>query len=294
MTSPRLVVTVGIASLAAAAFGAAPGGSHHRNVSMRTDGPIADCGALHVTFDDRDAEVQAEDHTITRGEAPILRVRANENGGMQIQGWDKDVYSVSLCKAAAHDSQTLLSQVKLSVQHGEVTVAGMPRGNDVTAFLLVRAPKAAALDLEVDNGPLALYRVDGKVTARATNGPVSAEGCSGEIDLSTENGPVSSEDNRGKLRLRAENGPIGVDLDGDTWNGSGLDAHAENGPVTLRIPHGYKSAVVVESDGNGPFHCSSICSEGRKTWDDRKKRVEFGSGPTMVRVSVVNGPISVD
>jgi hypothetical protein len=53
--------------------------------------------------------------------------------------------------------------------------------------------------------------------------------------------------------------------------------------------------VVVESDGNGPFSChANVCSEGRKTWDEDKKRVEFGSGPTLVHVSSVNGPISVD
>jgi hypothetical protein len=50
----------------------------------------------------------------------------------------------------------------------------------------------------------------------------------------------------------------------------------------------------LESEGHSPFQCSSsVCSEGRKIWDDDHKRVEFGSGPTVVRVSSVNGPVSV-
>jgi len=35
------------------------------------------------------------------GEAPTLRVHAETNGGVQLQGWDKDTYSITTCKAAA-------------------------------------------------------------------------------------------------------------------------------------------------------------------------------------------------
>jgi len=84
------------------------------------------------------------------------------------------------------------------------------------------------------------------------------------------------------VNIRTQNGPIDVVLSGQTWNGSGLQAHAENGPLTIRVPHGYQSGVVVESEGHSPFSCrANVCSEGRKTWEDDKKRVEFGSGPTL-------------
>jgi hypothetical protein len=298
-TSRRVLSALGIAGFASvAAVSAAP--THHRhsrNVSIHDDGPVADCNALHITFDGRDAVVQTEDRTITRAEAPTLRVKADANSGMQVEGWEKDVYSISLCKAAAPgaDAESLLSQIKLSFQNGELTWSGPSHDDAAATYLLVRAPKAAALDLEVTNGPLSVYHVAGKITARAQNGPVSARGCTGELDLSAQNGPVSSEDNSGRLRLHAQNGPVSVSLRGDVWIGPspGLEARAENGPVTLQIPRGYKSGVVVESTGRGPFSCASVCSEGRKSWDDDHKRVEFGSGPTMIRVSVGNGPVSV-
>ncbi len=296
-TSRRVLSALSFAGLAiAAAVTAAP--THHRhsrNVSIHDDGPIADCNALHITFDGRQALVQSEDRTITRAEAPTLRIKADPNSGMQVEGWEKDVYSVSLCKAAAPgaDAERLLSQIKLSFQNGELSVAGPPYDDAAATYMLVRAPKAAALDLEVTNGPLSVYHVAGKITARAQNGPVSASGCTGELDLSAQNGPVSSEDNSGRLNLHAQNGPVSVSLRGEGWSGSGLEARAENGPVTLQIPRGYKSGVVVESSGRGPFSCASVCSEGRKSWDDDHKRVEFGSGPTLVRLSVGNGPVSV-
>jgi len=65
--------------------------------------------------------------------------------------------------------------------------------------------------------------------------------------------------------------------------------------VTVSIPSGYQSGVVVESEGHSPFQCqASVCSEGRKTWEEDVKRIEFGNGPAVVRVSTVNGPVSVD
>jgi len=36
-----------------------------------------------------------------------------------------------------------------------------------------------------------------------------------------------------------------------------------------------------------------VCNEGRRTWDEVHKRVEFGAGPTVIRVSTVNGPVTV-
>lgn len=297
LTSHKVLSALSLAGLAGVAvLSAAPAHNRHsRNVSIQGDGPVADCSALHITFDGREAVVQTEDRIITKAEAPTLRVQADANAGLQVEGWEKDVYSVSLCKAAAPgaDAEGLLSQIHLSFQNGELSVAGPTDDRATATYLLVRAPRSAALDLEVTNGPLSVYQVAGKVVARAMNGPVSARGCSGELDLSAENGPISSEDNSGRLRLRAQNGPVDVSLRGAGWSGAGLEARAENGPVTLQIPRGYKSGVVVESTGRGPFSCSSVCSEGRKTWDDDHKRVEFGSGPTMIRLSVGNGPVAV-
>jgi hypothetical protein len=189
----------------------------------------------------------------------------------------------------------LLSEIHLAFEHGELSVSGPHHGDRWSAYLLIRAPKAATMDLSTHNGPVTLHHVDGSLKVRAENGPVSVEECTGDLDLSSQNGPVTLEGNSGKQSVRTENGPVNVHLTGIEWAGSGLEAHATNGPVNLEIPAGYKSGVVLESEGSGPFRCrASVCSEGRKTWDDDRKRVEFGSGPTLVRVSTVNGPVSVN
>src|SRR6266849_8792001 len=258
---------------------AAPGwGEFGRGSSTHWgDGPAADCSDLHIRLDGERPTIQSEERTVSKAEAAVLRVHEVENGGVQVQGWDKDVYSVTACKAAVGgDAARLLSQIKLAVQGGEVSVSG-PHGDreDWTVYLLIRTPRSADIEVTAHNGPVSLYSVNGKITTRATNGPISFSGTSG------------------KLRLHTQNGPISVSL-GANWDGSELVADAVNGPLTLRVPSGFRSSFLVESNGHSPISChASICSDARKTWDDEHRRIEYGSGSPVIRLSTQNGPISV-
>jgi hypothetical protein len=302
MVSRTILSSVGITVWAAVLVTAAPRAISHRHseqpteISVHDEWPAASCSDLHIEFDGRDAVIQSEEKTITKAEAPTLRVQAEANGGVQVQGWDQDAYSVTLCKAVrpGSDSDGMLGQIKLTFSNGQLGIAGPNSHQQWSAHLLIKAPRAAVLDLNVHNGPMGLFKVQGTLKVHAVNGPVTISGCHGEITVRAENGPISLEENSGKLDVQTQNGPLTIDLEGTTWNGAGMQAHANNGPVTLRVPSGYQSGVILESDGHGPFSCSaSVCNEGRKTWDDERKRVEFGSGPTMVHISTVNGPVSV-
>jgi hypothetical protein len=297
MNSRKLLSVLGILVWSTVVLTAWPHSTPKHNVfaTMWTHGKlVTDCSELHMRFsDDREAVIQSEERTITKAEAPTLRVTAETNGGIQVQGWDSDTYSVTVCKAA--ETEDAVSQIHMSFENGELGVTGPSSPDRWSAHFLIRAPKAAALELSAHNGPLSVYNVDGRLKVRAQNGPVSIRGCSGELDLAAQNGPLTLENNSGKQTARIQNGPVTVTLSGDSWNGTGLDAQATNGPVRLEIPSGYRSGVVLESAGHGPFDCNAtVCSEGRKTWDDDHKRIEFGTGPTLVRVSTVNGPVSVN
>jgi hypothetical protein len=300
MTSRQRLSVIGIVIWTGVALTAAPRAipRHHTvAISQPEDFIAASCSDLHIRFDHHDTVMQSEERSISKSEAPTLRVRAEMNGSVQVQGWDQASYSVTLCKAAEAGSsaESILSQIHLTFHEGELGVSGPASGDRWAAHLLIRAPKSAAMDLTVHNGPMTLRHVEGSLKIRAENGPISVTECTGDLDLSSQNGPVTLEGNSGRQIVRTENGPVTVSLSGEAWDGSGLEAHATNGPVNLEIPSGYKSGVILESDGNGPFQChASVCSEGRKTWDDEHQRIEFGSGPTVVRVSAVNGPVSVN
>lgn len=270
---------------------------HSMNISGGNRHPAADCSDLHIEFDGRDAVIKTEEHTLTKAEAPVLHVRPHRNGGVQVQGWDKDVYSVTACKAAANydgAAERVLSQITMSVSGGEVSTNGPNGDEDWTIYLLVRAPKASTIDLQTDNGPLSLYSVDGKLTAHATNGPISLRDFSGDAEIRATNGPISVAGSSGNLNVHTENGPISIDLKGKTWTGAGLSADAQNGPLTLFVPDDYQSSFAVESRNYSPMSCrASICDSARKTWDDNNRRIEFGSSPAMIRLSTVNGPVSI-
>jgi hypothetical protein len=259
--------------------------------------PAATCSDLHVRFDDREAVMESEDRTVTKAEAPTLRVRPHANGGVQVQGWDKDNYSVTSCKFAANydgGAQRLLAQMTLSVKNGEVSTNGPSDDSDWTNYLLIRAPKASVIDLETANGPLSLYSVDGRLTAHATNGPITLRDFSGDADVRATNGPITITGSSGNVRIHTENGPISINLKGTTWAGTGLTADAQNGPLTLSVPSDYKSSFSVESRNYSPMSChASICEKAQKTWDDNNRRIEFGGSPAMIRLSTVNGPVSV-
>ena len=290
--APAVPAMPAVPAIPAFDFTEYPGGSTHYS-----DEPVANCSELHLRLRDEKPTVESEERTVSKAEARVLRVHEIQNGGVQVQGWDKDVYSVTACKAAVgsgEEAHRLLSQIKLSVQGGEVSVSGPASRDEWTVFLLIRTPKAADIELTTHNGPAGFYSVDGKITARATNGPISIKDCSGEADIAAVNGPISFIGTGGNLRLHTENGPISVRLDASTWTGAGLVADAVNGPLTLRLPSGFQSSFLVESSEHSPLSCqASICSDTRRTWDDEHRRIEFGSGAPLIRLSTKNGPISV-
>jgi len=290
---------ISFSALLALGFTTARANRHHHsvNISGSHKQPATDCSDLRTRFDDRDAVVRSEERTLTKSEAAVLQVQPHKNGGVQVVGWDKETYSVTACKAAAGSSdeaERTLSQITMDIDHGKISVKGPGDENEWTVELLIRTPKSATINLDTMNGPISLYDVDGKLTARATNGPISLKNFSGDAEITAVNGPITVEGSKGSVRIRTENGPISVALEGKTWSGTGLTADAHNGPLTLMVPSGYESSFVVESTNYAPVSCkASICDNARKTWDDQHRRIEYGNAPAMIRLSTVNGPVSV-
>jgi hypothetical protein len=284
------------------AIPAVPGWSdwdHRHSMSMSGghNEPATGCSDFHVRFDDRAAATESEERTITKADAPTLRVHPHKNGGVQVQGWDKDTYSVTSCKFASNEdggAQRILAQMTLSVKNGEVSTNGPSDDGEWAIYLLIRAPKGSVIDLETANGPLSLYSVDGKLTAHATNGPITLRDFSGDADVRAANGPITITGSSGNVRIHTENGPVSINLKGTTWSGTGLTADAQNGPLTLSVPSDYKSSFSVESRNYSPMSChASICDNARKTWDGNNRRIEYGSSPAMIKLSTVNGPVSI-
>jgi len=286
----RLLSVAALAAFLVPALALAKG--HSVTISSDDVDTVTECRDINIRFNDQEA-VRAEEQ-ITLPNRP-LEVHASRNGGIHVVGTDRSDVLVMLCKAVSRfeDSQDLFGRMKIVVRDGVVTVDGPSGGNrDWAAFLLIHAPKGAEMSLRSANGPLAIEDVSGTFHARAINGPISIKNSTGAIDARTTNGPISLAGSSGKIHLKAENGPISVKLKGRSWEGAGLQAETENGPLSVKVASGYRSGVLIESAGHSPMSCDS-CKGSLRTWDDDSRRIEFGQGQKIIRLSTINGPVSV-
>lgn len=272
------------------------GGGHHHGLSVSTgDRDVTSCDQLQIRADDREL-ARSEDRLTLPQTSSIVRVDAAENGGMYVYGWDRQDFGVLNCKAALSDERATaerkLLQIKTSFNAGRLTVSG-PDESDWTSYLIIHAPRSSSLSLTGMNGPISISDLAGKVEVHNTNGPFAMKASAGEISAEIVNGPIAYAGNGGDIHLHAQNGPIAVKLIGTSWNGKGLDAESMNGPMALKLPNNYTSGVLVRARGYSPFVCSG-CEGARKDFDDDNKSVQFGTGTPVVRLSTVNGPVSIN
>jgi hypothetical protein len=234
--------------------------------------------------------------TVPRSAAATLQVTSSKNGGIHVQGWNGSDYSITACLAAgadtANDAKAILDQIKLSVRDGKVTVEGS-NPQDWLAFLIVQAPNGSTLDLESGNGPVGVANFSGNIHAKNVNGPISFHGVNGQVKAEVQNGPITVAGSGGDFRLSAQNGPLTVALDGLQWQGGELEGRTQNGPLTLKLPESYMSPVRVDASKHSPIQCKAVqCKEAVRTWD-RPSVIEFGGPSPVIRLSTVNGPVTI-
>lgn len=276
------------------------------NISINTDAEVPGDACddhFNVSFGDQDVFTAEEARTLTPAQfAGGISFHAPQNGGALVRGWDKNEVMIKVCKAVAAgsggDAKGALDAIKLRMDGNRISIDGPPTsefGSQWVAHFLVNVPRNIKLALDAHNGPIHLRDITGNITAETVNGPVHLYRCSGDITAEATNGPISVQRSSGNIRIRTQNGPLDIQLSGTEWSGQGLDASAQNGPIKLRIPTNYRSGVEVTSRGYSPFHCDSdACAGATRDWDDRNKSVRLGkSNNTVVRMSTVNGPVSI-
>ncbi len=293
-----LFLTIAVVSLGlSCAIGTAQR-NKYRNFSIST-GPektISGCEQVRMKVDDREIVRFELERRLPSSVAPPLQVRAAHHGGIHVQGWDGDHYAIKACLGAAGDSlaeaQRLLGQISLSSDGAEVTVKG-PSDEPWMAYLIIQAPHGAAMNLESKNSPIGISAFSGTVEVRNHNGPVSLYDVGGQVRADVMNGPINLTGNRGDHRLNVQNGPITVDLTGSQWESGELEGHTQNGPVTLKLPPDYKSPVRVDTSKHSPVECRAVqCKDSVRTWD-KPTRIEFGGSAPVIRLSTVNGPVTI-
>jgi len=250
------------------------------------------CTPDNFFFDDEPAFVAKE--TIDAGAARSLKASV-DHAPLTVTGDSRGGYSIDVCKAARRAED--LAAIRVTFENGELRASG-PSHRRWQVLYHIHAPKGADLDVEAENGPLAIRDIDGKLNVRTSNGPLSLDNVSGDVDAATTNGPISVSGGSGSVKVRASNGPLSVHLEGGAWTGGVLDASTKNGPLSLRIPRGYGSGVRVESHGRGPVSCRAEgCERKTRSWsddeEDEPRIIQLGRGAEAIRLSTVNGPITI-
>jgi hypothetical protein len=276
-----------------AAF-AHPHKGHQGNFTASGD----NCTASNFRFDGDD-QAYVEKQVINGGSMRSFKASV-DHAPVSVIGGNRAGYVIEACKVARRPED--LSAIRVSIDGGELRATG-PEGKRWFVQYRILVPNGANVDIATDNGPLAFRDVDGTVVARASNGPLSLKNLSGTVNATTTNGPISISGGSGNHTVRAQNGPLSVNLEGNSWLGGTLDASTKNGPLSVDIPRGYNSGVTIESNGRGPLQCRAEGCErfyakrdddgSRHGWNDRPRRIELGHGTEAVKLSTVNGPITV-
>lgn len=237
---------------------------------------LAQCRDAERGWRARHCEVRV----LTLAPGGLIAVDPGENGGVAVEGWDRDSIEVhariQTQGTTPADAAVLARGIRVVTSGTTIGATGPDtRGRDAwSVSFVVYAPRHSDLKLETVNGPIAVRDVAGRMTLTAYNGPVSLDGAGGEV------------------RARTTNGPLEIELTGVGWEGAGLDAETTNGPVRLAIPVDY-SARLEFGTVNGPMTVAfplTVTIQGRV---GRRVTTSLGTGGAPVRAVTTNGPVEI-
>jgi hypothetical protein len=258
---------------------AAPVAALHAQES--DDAWLDECRHRHNDWGSREkyCEIRELGMKPTKG---ALRVEPGMNGGVEIEGWNRDSIAVTArIQASARTeeaAEAIARELRIEAANGVVRVTGgraaSGRHQNWGVTFVVRVPRRTDLTVATENGPLSVSNVTGTMDLQTHNGPLSLYGVGGDVHAS------------------AQNGPLTVELLGTKWEGAGLDAETRNGPAELQIPSNY-NAKIEFGTVNGPMDVGfpmTVTISGRV-----KDRITttLGSGGAPIRVVTTNGPMTV-
>ncbi len=228
--------------------------------------------------DDRQGFCEVREYTVPAAGA-VLTVDAAPNGGIQVEGSPRgDILVRARIVGTARteeDARAIVGQVQIVATADRVNADG-PRGlgrrEGWQVSYRLAVPTATPLALRTTNGGITVDSIDSKVELRTVNGGIKLSRMAGEVEGRTTNGGVD------------------VELEGRTWQGTGLDVQTTNGGVKLEIPDGY-SAHLEAGTTNGRVSVDfPVTVYGRM---GRSLSSDIGGGGPTLRVQTSNGGIKI-
>jgi hypothetical protein len=227
--------------------------------------------------DDNEQHCEVRDSTLPAG---ALNVDAGQNGGIVVEGWDRNEIRVrAIVRGHAREAaraRELVSQVQVQAGSGRVYATGPEslRREGWSVSYRINVPRKNDLDL------------------RASNGGITIVAVTGNMRFDTTNGGVKLQDIGGRVNGETRNGGLNVMLSGDRWDGEGLDVETSNGGVTLTLPDNYNAELETRTVNGGLRIDFPITVQGELT-GRRGLTTTLGSGGPLVRVRTTNGGVKI-
>jgi DUF4097 and DUF4098 domain-containing protein YvlB len=207
-----------------------------------------------------------------------LSVDPGQNGGVSIKAWDQqNVLVRSKVESAAADdgaARAVGAQIRIDTSAGVVNALGPETNNSQnwSVSYEIFVPHQADLSVKTMNGGIAINGVRGHIQFEAMNGGVTLNRLAGDVEGKTMNGGVT------------------VELAGDRWDGTKLDARTTNGGVTVSMPERY-SAHFDTATSNGNLRVDFPMTVRGEI--GKKLATDIGGGGPTIHVETINGGVSV-
>ena len=208
----------------------------------------------------------------------VLTVDARPNGGIQVEGWDRNEVRLRVKIVATAESDDAARAFAGDVRvltSGTIEATGPEntKGRQWYASFRLDVPRNQALKLRADNGGLHLANLEG------------------DAELATVNGGLHLDHVGGHIVGETVNGGIHVELAGEEWQGDGLELRTTNGGLHLEIPSNYNARLEASTVNGGVHSDLAIAHHGKR----RGGRIagDLGSGGRLLRFETTNGGLHI-
>lgn len=208
-----------------------------------------------------------------------LSVDGRKNGGISVKGENRSDILIKACiRVWADNKETANSTLKsITISTNPVIEAENTPEKGWSVSYQVLVPKSTNLKLTAHNGGVSINNVVGNLEFETKNGGVALKRVGGNVKGFTKNGGVS------------------VKLDGNKFNGSGLDVETKNGGISLSMPSNYSADIETGTVNGGlrsDFKELKLKKKGR--WYKSKQiSTSINGGGPKIRVVTKNGGVNI-
>ncbi len=155
------------------------------------------------------------------GPGKKLKVDLNTGGDIEVRGWDKDLYHVSVRLDGDQEDYRVNYDESSRGLEIDVNARGYSgRGNDVS--LTIRVPSKTDLELETMGGEVIIDGITGEIEGETMGGDLEFSNLSGEIEFTTMGGDIQVSDSHLEGEVKTMGGRVELNRVSGSLKGSSM------------------------------------------------------------------------